>query len=91
MKISLVIQGSAGQPPRRGEERKPHKGCEPIGVEEEVRTMLDLVESGHDSAVEWRALRGFYQNLCKMKQNPRVRNLREMIKPVLSKYGYHVE
>jgi len=41
--------------------------------------------------VEWKSLQGFYKQLASMKQTPRVQNLRKMIKPVLSKYGYHVE
>lgn len=60
-------------------------------IEEDVRKMLELIDSYHESAIEWRAIRRFYTDLCRAKQSPRVKNLRKMIRPVLAKYGYHVE
>lgn len=71
---------------------RPHEdSCEPRPIEDEIRDSLELIESGYESNVEWKAIKGLYTQLTQMKQTERVRNLRSMIKPVLSKYGYHVE
>lgn len=59
-------------------------------LEEEVRDSIALVESDRDSSIEWKALRKLACKLEKAKQTPRVINLRKMIQPVLSKYGYHM-
>jgi len=68
------------------ETRKP--ACEPMSIEDEIRESIQLVNSYHDSSIEWRALRGLYDRLCRMPQNPRIQNLKKMLKPVLAKYGY---
>jgi hypothetical protein len=49
-----------------------------------------LIESGHDSQVEWRALKKFYKVLCCAKKTDKVLNLKNMIEPILAKYGYPV-
>lgn len=59
-------------------------------IESDVRSMLELVESGHDSNVEWRALKKFYKVLCAAKQTDQVKNLKSMIEPALTKMGYPV-
>lgn len=70
--------------------RKPEpEACPRKPIEDQVRESLELIESGHDSSVEFRAINGLYDQLCEMKQNKRIQNLRDMIRPVLSKYGYH--
>ena len=70
--------------------RKPEpEVCPRRPIEDQVRESLELIESGHESSIEWRAIQGLYEQLTKMKQTPRIRNLRDMIRPVLSKYGYH--
>lgn len=87
MKLQVMID--MGTPK---EITRPHEdACEPRPIEDEIRESLELIESGHDSNIEWRAIKGLYSQLTKMKQTSRVKNLRDMIKPVLSKYGFHVE
>lgn len=64
---------------------------EEMSLEEEVRESIKLAESDTASTIEWKALRQLYKHLCKQKQTPEIRNVRKLLKPVLSKYGYHVE
>jgi hypothetical protein len=80
-RIKLMIE--VGMPQ---EYKKP--ACEPLSIEDEIRDSINLINSYQDSSIEWRAIRGLYDRLCKMKQTPRVKNLKNMIKPVLAKYGY---
>lgn len=71
---------------------RPHEDeCKPRPIEDEIRESLELIDSGHESNIEWRAIKGLYSQLTQMKQTSRVKNLRDMIRPVLSKYGFHVE
>lgn len=85
--ITIMLNlGHPGSQSRLTPPEKPSKS-----IEEEVRESLELVESGHASSVEWRALRGLYASLVKLPQNSRIKQLRKQIKPVLSKYGYHLE
>lgn len=87
MKLQVLIDMGT---PR--ELTKPHEdACEPRPIEDEVRDSLELIESGYESSIEWKAIQGLYKQLTQMKQTPRVTNLRDMIRPVLSKYGYHAE
>lgn len=53
--------------------------------------MLELIESGHESIIEWRCINRLYKDLChsKYKNNKRVANLKRMIEPVLAKHGFH--
>lgn len=60
-----------------------------IPLEDKVRGMLERVESGYKSDVTWIALNKLYSKLQEMKSNERIENLKEMIEPVLSKFGYH--
>lgn len=62
----------------------------PRTLEDEIRDSIALVESDKDSSIEWKALRKLACKLEKAKQTPRVVNLRKMLQPVLSKYGYHM-
>lgn len=62
----------------------------PVSIEEQVRDALDLIESGHESEVEWIMINKLYNDLCKMsKKSPRIENLISLIEPVLQKYGFH--
>lgn len=64
--------------------------CSPPPLEEEVRDLLLKIDTGgHDANMEWEYLKKIYGGLQNTKQTPRVRNLREMIEPVLAKYGHH--
>lgn len=91
-RVSIVLEMAMPAPgstsaPGQAEEKKPAKRS----IEDEVRDSLDLINSGYESKIEFRALRKLYDDLCKMKQTDRIKNLRAMIKPTLSKFGYHVE
>lgn len=79
-KIHILV--ALGTPPARPRERQ-------ISIEERVRSMLECIESGHYSAVEWLTIGKLYTALQKKKQTPRVRNLMSMIEPILNKYGYN--
>lgn len=61
----------------------------PMSPEDRIRRYIELVESGHESSVEWLVLNKMYKDLCSRKKSPRIQNLIDMIKPVLAKYGYH--
>lgn len=87
MKIQIMLDTGAPK-----ELRKPEpEVCPKRPIEDEIRDSLELIDSGHDSAIEFRAIQGLYKQLCELKQTERIQNLRNMIRPVLSKYGYHVE
>lgn len=87
MKLQIMLD--MGTPK---ELRKPEpEVCPKRSIEDEIRESLELIDSGHDSAIEFRAIRGLYKQLTEMRQTPRIVNLRDMIRPVLSKYGYHHE
>lgn len=91
-KIEVVIkleQPRPGSPAPAATEKKPVEKKQ--SIEEQVRKTIELIESGYCSDMEWKALRSFYTVLMKRKQTERIKNLRKMIKPLLSKYGYHTE
>ncbi len=83
MKIQLLLD--TGTPTELRPAGRTEKS---VPIEDEIRDSLELIESGRDSAIEWRAIRGLYKQLLDMQQTPRVVNLRKMIQPVLNKYGY---
>lgn len=83
VKLNIPSPGCASTP------EKPDKLVIPL--EDEIHQMLEKIDSHHESNVEWRAIKRFYTDLCKAKQTDRVKNLRKMIRPVLAKYGFHVE
>jgi uncharacterized protein YfbU (UPF0304 family) len=56
-------------------------------IEQKVRDALLMVDSGHESEVEWEYIQRVYSRLQEMKPTRRVVNLMEMIHPVLAKYG----
>lgn len=60
-----------------------------VSIEDKVKHMIELVESGYRSNVEWRTLNKLYADLKDMKSTPRIQNLMQMIEPVLAHYGYH--
>lgn len=94
MKIQVMLDlGTPGSASQGKRELRPaaEDPCPKRPIEDEIRDSLELIESGHESSIEWRAIQGLYKQLTQLKQTDRIRNLRNMIKPVLSKYGYHVE
>lgn len=86
-KISIMLE--VGLPEREKLERQPLDMPKKKCLEDKVREMLDLVDSGHDSTVEFMAIQKLYKELCCKKPSQRVNNLKKMIEPVLAKYGYH--
>lgn len=82
MKLTIALQMPEQRQPMQPEECKP-------SVEEQVRDCLDLIDSGHESAVEWNMIRRLYRELQSRERSPRIENLMQMIEPVLSKFGYH--
>lgn len=69
-------------------QKKPESTRVPL--EDRVREALECIDSGHESGVEWAMINGLYRDLCKLKKpSPRAENIKEMIEPVLSKFGYH--
>ena len=81
LKLMLSMQLPSSEP-------KPEH-CSAPSIEEKVREACELVESGYNSDVEWIMLGRLFESLKKRKQTPRILNLINMIRPVLSKYGYH--
>jgi hypothetical protein len=86
MRVQLMLDLP---PPKPDQIRKPV--AQQCSIEDDIRTLIEMIDSDYESNVEWKALNGFYQQLASMKKTPRVENLKKMIKPVLSKYGFHVE
>lgn len=86
MKLSIMLEMG---PPK--EVAMPHKQDEKApSVEQQVREAIECIESGHDSYTEWKLLNKLYGELRrKEKKSPRIKNLIEMIEPVLAKYGLH--
>lgn len=82
MKVSIQLEM-----PRTVREELRKSPCK--SVEDRVREAIELIESGHDSRVEWHMLVGLYRQLASRKKTERVRNLMSMIKPTLEKYGYY--
>lgn len=81
MKIMLQVE-----PPQAGCCDYPEK--EEKCVEDEVREALDLIESGHESYVEWKLINKLAREL-RSRKDARSRNLMSMIDPILQKYGMH--
>lgn len=85
MKIQVML---AMEPPSK--EKTQGCGCEDdrTSVEEEVKQAIELIESGHDSYMEWKLLNKLATEL-RTRKDARSKNLMEMIDPVLQKYGLH--
>lgn len=58
-------------------------------IEDDVRQAIDCIESGYDSVVEWKMINKLHKELKTMKKTARIKNLLDMIEPVMSKYGLH--
>jgi hypothetical protein len=87
-KISIMLEVGLPSPETKKEEYLPVANKRPL--EDKVREMLELIDSGYDSDVEFIAIKRLYKELCCKKPSERVNNLKKMIEPVLAKYGYHV-
>jgi hypothetical protein len=67
------------------------KATPDLTSEDKVRQAIELVDSGYCSDVEWIMLKKLYKALGEKSPTKRIRNMMDMIKPVLAKYGYHEE
>lgn len=84
MKIQVML---AMEPPSK--EKTEACACDDkITIEEEVRQTIEMIESGHDSYVEWKLLNKLAKEL-RVRKDQKSKNLMEMIDPVLQKYGMH--
>lgn len=85
MKIKILLATEA--PPKEAT-----KGCackdDLPSVEDQVREALELIDSGHDSYVEWKLINKLAREL-RTRKDPRSKNLMSMIDPILQKYGMH--
>ena len=88
IKVMLEIGMPAPLPAPVPEKKKQedHK----IPLEDRVREALECIDSGYESGVEWSMINRLYRDLQSLKKpTDRAKNLKKMIEPVLSKYGYH--
>jgi|TARA_R110000868_G_scaffold411428_1_gene703892 Ca2+-binding EF-hand superfamily protein len=83
MKIQIMLQTEPPAPNKNKSIEKPD-----TSIEEEVRQAIEMIDSGHDSYVEWKLLNKLAREL-RPRKDARSKNLMEMIDPVLQKYGMH--
>lgn len=84
MKIKMMLELD----PPSSEKTKQSVVDEGPTVEEQVRQAIEMIDSGHDSYVEWKLLNKLAKEL-RSRKDARSKNLMEMIDPVLQKYGLH--
>lgn len=66
------------------------EACPALSPEEQVRDALDEILSGRDSKREWVFVSKVYKDLLSFHSpSEKQKNLINMIKPVMSKFGYH--
>ena len=81
IRISLLLQT---QPP---EQTAPeYKDCK-ASLEQNVKDALLQVDSHRDCPMEWDYIQRVWDKLQTLKETPRIRNLLDMIHPVMAKYG----
>jgi hypothetical protein len=85
VRISILLDTGVPQTLRAEKPQAPSRD-----IESEIRSLIDCIESGYDSHVEWLTLKKLYKVLCMCKNTSRNQRLKGMIEPILSKYGYHV-
>jgi hypothetical protein len=83
MKIQIMLQTEPPAPSKNKSIEKPD-----TSIEEEVRQAIEMIDSGHDSYVEWKLLNKLAREL-RPRKDARSKSLMEMIDPVLQKYGMH--
>lgn len=83
MKVQIMLEMDPPAPGKSKYSEKPSSS-----IEDEVRKAIELIDSGHDSYVEWKMLNKLAREL-RTRKDKRSKNLMEMIDPVLSKYGMH--
>lgn len=85
MKLQIML---AMNPPSKEKTRDCACKDDLPSVEDEVRQAIEMIDSGHDSYVEWKLLNKLAKEL-RTRKDARSKNLMEMIDPVLQKYGMH--
>lgn len=76
--------------PTKGDAGPEKKASPETSIQTKVRQRLELMECGHATPSDWRAMRSFYLGLMrKKKQTDETRSLIALIKPVMQRYGYH--
>ena len=83
MKIQIMLQTEPPAPNKNKSIEKPD-----TSIEDEVREAIEMIDSGHDSYVEWKLLNKLAKEL-RPRKDARSKNLMSMIDPVLQKYGIH--
>jgi hypothetical protein len=84
MNQKIVISLSMPTPDTEQPRHKPKKCVETV-----VRELLDTIESCQDSSREWILIKKIYKKL-ESRRDPRSENIKKLIRPVLSHYGYHM-
>lgn len=58
-------------------------------IEDKIRSMIDMLDTGHSDHVDWETLRRLHQKLANVPNpNKRQKNLLDMLEPIMQKYGY---
>ena len=83
MKIQIMLQTEPPAPNKNKSIEKPD-----TSIEDEVKEAIEMIDSGHDSYVEWKLLNKLAKEL-RPRKDARSKNLMSMIDPVLQKYGIH--
>lgn len=79
---TIIIRLESGGVPSKSEP------VEKIPLETRVRDMIDCIESGHESAVEWITINKIYKHL-EGRTDKKAKAILDMIQPIMSKYGQH--
>jgi hypothetical protein len=67
-----------------------YEECKKVPVEDRIRKCLENILSDRDSYEDWILVNKVYKQLCSMKKlSSRGRNIKNMIEPVLAKFGYY--
>lgn len=85
MKLQIML---AMEPPSKEKTQDCACADDLPTIEDEVREAIEMIDSGHDSYVEWKLLNKLAREL-RPRKDARSKNLMEMIDPVLQKYGMH--
>ena len=81
IRISLLLQT---QPPEKS--APEYADCKPT-LEQKVKDAILIVDSHHDCPSEWDYIQRVWDKLVTLKETPRIRNILDMIHPVMAKYG----
>lgn len=84
VKLAISLQMPSSEPQKKYEE------CKRPPVEDRIRQALENILSDRDSHEDWILINKIYKSLCSMKKlSSRGRNIKNMIEPVLAKFGYY--